>query len=434
MPTALTPAQKALLCAVDAARHYAARICAELVRANTVNPHAGGPAGNETAGQHILRRELKALGYATELFECPPRLYTRAGVLAPAGRSHAGRMNLVARRTARKPGKTVVLNGHMDTVGVQDMRISPFGGALRNGRILGRGACDCKGGLTGGLVALKALVEAGQPERGTIIFESVIEEECSGCGAGTIACCLANHVGDYCIMLDGSAGEVNTGCMGVVTGHVTVTGQGGHAVDRKAVDALEMACRVKQELDGVKSRRLAMHRQNSFCIGQFHAGNAPWNIPSVAHLAFNMSYPIEEARAAERTRGTFNGILGREMVAKALDRAGRSHPWLRHHPPQLAWIKDLPPYQTDRRHVLAQAVAGAYRQATRRPARMTIQSGWTDAAWMAHLGRMPTVALGTARPGCAHAPDEWVAIDDILTQAKAVALATAALLASAAKR
>ena len=47
---------------------------------------------------------------------------------------------------------------------------------------------------------------------------------------------------------------------------------------------------------------------------------------------------------------------------------------------------------------------------------------------MTRLGRMPTVAFGVARPGTAHAPDEWVALADILTQAKVVALAVAELI------
>ncbi|MBU4200318.1 MAG: M20/M25/M40 family metallo-hydrolase [Verrucomicrobia bacterium] len=430
MNPTLNTSQRTIIRAVDSSKSYAERICSELVRTNTVNPYAGGPAGNETDGQLILQRELKGLGFTTELFECPPNIYKRTGILGPTHRSHAGRMNLVAQRTLRQPGKTVVINGHMDTVGITDMTIAPFSGTLKNGRIMGRGACDCKGGLTGGLVAVKALVETGVLDRGAIIFESVIDEECSGCGAGTIACCLAGHGGDFCIMLDGTADSITVECLGVVTGKISVTGQGGHAVERQAISALDMACLVKEELDRVKARRLAGHRQTSFCIGQFSAGTAPWTIPSDAHMAFNMSYPIDEARKAEKTRGAFNGILAREMVEQALARARQSHPWLRAHPPKIEWIKDMIPYQTDRRHPLTQAVAKAYRQTTRKKARITVESGWSDATWAARLGRMPTVAFGTARPGAAHAPDEWVAVADILTQAKVVALAVTDLTAA----
>lgn len=425
MVNTLKSRQRTVLRAIESYRPYAVRICRELVRANTVNPYAGGPTGNETTGQQILNRELRALGFATSLFECPSGVYTQAGILAPANRSHVGRMNLVAQQTPARPGKTIVLNGHMDTVDIQNMTIDPFAGTVKNGRILGRGACDCKGGLTSGLLAVKVLLETGCWNRGTVIFESVIDEECSGCGAGTIACCLDGYRGDACILMDGYADTITIECLGLVTGSITVSGQGGHAVERKAVSALDMACLIKEELDRVKALRMASHRRTSFCIGEFAAGNAPWTVPSHAHLAFNMTYPFEEAAKAELSHGTFNGILSRVMVEQALEKVRRQHPWLKRHPPTLQWIKDLPPYRTDRHHPLTQALGRAYRLATGKKARLVIENGWTDAAWLTRLACMPTIAVGTAQPGSPHSPDEWVSILDILNQAKVIALAIA---------
>lgn len=414
---------------VDCLQPYAVRVCSELVQANTVNPYAGGPTGNETDGQKIVERELRSLGFTTTLFETPPGIYIRADVLGPNNRSHAGRMNLVGRLKAKEAGKTIVLNGHMDTVGILEMTIPPFAGALKEGRIFGRGACDCKGCLTGGLVAVKALVESGIMERGGgIIFQSVVDEECSGGGAGTIACCLAGHIGDACILLDGYIDVMAVECLGVVTGAITVTGQGGHSSQRETVSALDLACLVKQELDHVRSARLAMHEKTSFCIGTFSAGSAPWNVPRVGQMSFNMSYPFEEAERGERERGTFNGILAREMVVQALQNAQTKHPWLAAHPPSLEWIKDLIPYRTDRNHPLAQKLARAYRMVTGENAPLTIESGWSDAAWLTRIGKMPTVSFGAARAGSPHSADEWVAVADILTQAKVVAIAAATFL------
>lgn len=425
----MNPRQENLIRAVDALGPFAAEFCAGLVRINSVNPHAGGPPGGENAGQAVLARELKALGFQVELFETPPGIYEKAGVLGPRDREHRGRLNLVGRLNLPRPGRTIVLNGHMDTVGVKDMTIAPFGGEIRDGRIWGRGAADCKGSLTGGLTAVKALLQAGGAEAGAIIFQSVTDEECSGAGAGTLACCLAGHKGDACILLDGSIERIAAGCMGIVTGNISVTGQGGHAARRDAVSALDLACLVKDELDAVRRERLDAHTDNSFCIGEFHAGDAPWNVPAAAWIGFNMSYPFAEACRSETERGRFGGNLAMEQVERALARAAERHACLRSYPPKLEWIKDLWPFQTDMDTPVVREMAAAYRLAAERAAPIGIDPGWSDGAWLTRLGGMLTAALGAGRDAAAHSPDESALVEDILLQAKVVALTLSAMLA-----
>ncbi|NLE66733.1 MAG: M20 family metallopeptidase [Lentisphaerae bacterium] len=419
-----------LMEAIDGLGKYAEDLCRALVRTNTVNRYAGGVTGNETDGQKIFGRELDRLGFDTRFFEPPPDVYAKAGVLGPGNRSFAGRNNLVGVRSfgnGAAKGKTVVWNGHMDTVGIQGMTVDPFGAECRGGRIYGRGASDNKGGLAGGAVAAKALVDGGFLDRGKIIFESVIEEECSGSGAGTIACCLEGYKGDYAIVLDGGIDKISVECMGVVTGYVTVAGEGGHAAYRGRVSALDMAVLVKERLDVLKKERLAGHELTSFCIGEFAAGEAPWMVPRSARIGFNMSYPVEEALRGEAEHGLFNGIICRRAVERALRECSEKHPWLRRHPPAVEWMKDLPPYRTDRASPVVAAMERACRL-VKLDAAAGIESGWGDASWLTRLGGMQTAAIGAGEPGSAHSADESVSVGNILAQAKVVALATMALM------
>lgn len=417
-----------ILRAVEALEPYAVALCAELVRTNTVNPYAGGLTGNEADGQRILARELQALDFTVTTCDPPPGLYEKVGVLGPRNRSHAGRPNLVGRWSAPRPGRTIVLNGHMDTVGIQEMTIEPFGALLKEGRLWGRGACDCKGALTAGVTAIKALRAAGALPRGTLIFESVVDEECSGGGAGTIACCLAGHRGDACILLDGFVTHLGCECMGVATGTISLTGQGGHAKQRDAVSALDLACLVKEALDGVKTEHLRSDDRAYFNIGDFHAGDAPWNVPRLARMSFNVSYSVELARQSERACGRFDGTPIRERVEAALRAVAELHPWLKAHPPVLEWIKDLPPYRTERDTAVVQAMTAAYERVTGKPAPLEVEGGWSDGAWLSRLGGMPTVSFGPARPSAPHSGDEWVAVSDLMLQAKVVALALAEMM------
>lgn len=427
----MKPWQTRLIESIDSFEGYAADLCRELVRVNTVNRYAGGVTGNETDGQKILERELTGMGFATRLFEPPPDVYEKAGVLGPKNRSFSGRNNLVGVRSfgagGVAAGKTIVWNGHMDTVGIQEMTIDPFGAEYRDGRIFGRGAFDCKGGLTGGAVAAKALIESGFPGSGTIVFESVIEEECSGSGAGTIACCLEGYKGDYAIVLDGSIERISVECMGVVTGYITVMGEGGHAAHRGRVSALDMAMLVKKRLDELKKERLASHDLTSFCIGEFKAGDAPWMVPRMARLGFNMSYPFEEALQGEADRGRFNGIICREQVEHALRDCAQLHPWLSQHPPTVEWMKDLPPFRTECASPVVTEMQSACRL-VKHDAPVAIECGWCDASWLTRLGGMPAVTFGSGNAADAHSADESILVRNILTQAKVVALATVALL------
>src|SRR5206468_9780312 len=81
-----------------------------------------------------------------------------------------------------------VLQGHMDTVGVEGMTLAdPFSGEIRDGRLWGRGSSDMKGGLAAAVTALRTLYEVRHELRGQVIFASVVEEESNGSGAGALA-------------------------------------------------------------------------------------------------------------------------------------------------------------------------------------------------------------------------------------------------------
>ena len=73
------------------------------------------------------------------------------------------RTNVVGTLKGNGNGRSLLLNGHMDTVGIDGMTIDPFGGEIRDGRLYGRGAQDMKGSLAAMMTTVKALLEADVP-------------------------------------------------------------------------------------------------------------------------------------------------------------------------------------------------------------------------------------------------------------------------------
>ena len=187
MERKMLPSEDKIIARVQSLEDELVKMCRRLVRIPTVNPYSGdSTAGCEKAGQLFLQPILKRLGGRTRLFAPPPDIYARMGVLGPKNRSFEDRPNLVAEFDFGRPGRQIILNGHMDTVGAAGMEFDPFAAELRDGRIFGRGTSDCKGGLCAGVIALKALMPFRKHLRGRVIFQSTVDEECNGGGAGTI--------------------------------------------------------------------------------------------------------------------------------------------------------------------------------------------------------------------------------------------------------
>ena len=80
-----------------------------------------------------------------------------------------GNRNIVAVHKFSDHGPTLLLNGHLDTFHVEDAKLwafNPFSGEIRDGKILGRGASDMKGGLAGSISAfLTARLGLASPAR-----------------------------------------------------------------------------------------------------------------------------------------------------------------------------------------------------------------------------------------------------------------------------
>ena len=91
-----------------------------------------------------------------------------------------GRDDVVGRLAGAGGGRSLILNGHVDVVPAGDVSAwphDPWGGELEGGRLWGRGACDMKGGIASGIVALRVLQALGVRLAGDVVFQSVVDEE-----------------------------------------------------------------------------------------------------------------------------------------------------------------------------------------------------------------------------------------------------------------
>jgi acetylornithine deacetylase len=299
------------------------------------------------------------------------------------------------------------VSGHIDVVSPEptgQWQHDPWGGEIEDGRMYGRGTLDMKSGLVAGLLAIDAVRRACGPLRGDIVFESVIEEECSG--NGTLAARLHGPRVDAALIPEVSGEDVQIANPGVLWFEVTVTGKPAYVGQAGAsVNAIDVAMdvvtglrelpeRFNQVFDHPAYRHIA--KPLTLNVGTFHGGDWPSNVPLECKVGCRLSFPLE-----------WSVEQGQRAVQERLDEIADGHPWLREHRPTLRfhgfrahgfYIEPGEPV-VDLLTSTVAAVSGE-------PARISQMLGTADARYFADQG-IPAVYYGPAG-GNMHAPDEWV--------------------------
>lgn len=114
-------------------------------------------------------REGNVAAYLLELFK-------KEHIQAQLQETSNGRSNVIAVLKGDGTGKSLMLNGHMDTVPASGMD-DPFGGKTEDGYLYGRGTSDMKGGLAAMAYALILLRRMEAKLHGDVVFAGVIDEE-----------------------------------------------------------------------------------------------------------------------------------------------------------------------------------------------------------------------------------------------------------------
>jgi succinyl-diaminopimelate desuccinylase len=141
-----------------------------------------------------------------------------------------GRPSLAVVLEGSGEGPRLVLNGHMDTVPVDDesrWSSDPFDATVRDGYVYGRGACDMKAGLTVQIAVLHHLAALGRPLRGSLVAQFAAGEECAE--AGTLSLLQAGFTGDYGIVTEPTQVAVATAERGLCHYRIRIVGQSIHA-------------------------------------------------------------------------------------------------------------------------------------------------------------------------------------------------------------
>jgi succinyl-diaminopimelate desuccinylase len=296
------PAYRALgefVAAHRAARH---RFLAELVRVSSDNP-PGDCAPHAARAAELL----EGLGLTVERHPVPPELVRANGMVSA--------VNLIV-RARFGPGPTVALNAHGDVVSPgQGWRHDPYGGAIEDGALYGRGAAVSKSDFASYAFALLA-VKSVSPKRGAIELHFTYDEEAGGTIGPKLLLDSGATKPDYAIAAGFSYNVViaHNGCLHL---EIIVRGKQAHAaLPATGRDALEAATGILDALY-VYRKTLAAKRSGvpgiespTLVVGLIKGGINTNVVPDVVTMRLDRRF-IPEEHGAEAERAL------REVIDKA---------------------------------------------------------------------------------------------------------------------
>ena len=423
----LSDDERALAAAVAERRDDLVALAAELIGFDTT---AGDEPREEAALQRHLAERLAAAGAEVDLWT-PDDSVVAASRQVPDGFSFHGRPQLAARFPGRAGGPSLLFNGHVDVVSAEPRdqwtSADPFRAEERDGKLVGRGACDMKGGVAAAVIAAESAHATGRLA-GPLTICSVTDEEATG--AGAIAAVARGVRADAALIPEPTSFDAWTAVRGDVIPTITVDGRVGHAGvehpgwrEGGAVNAIDRARVVMDELAALHDewQARADHRHPSLSPGHVipvKVAGGDWvvNVPASCVLTYHVSYL--PAHADADGWGTRVEAEISERVARAAARDG----WLAEHPPRIEWSVDIPAAEIDPGEPVVQ-LALEVGADLGFEGRATGFDSWYDGATFTRFGATPAVAFGPRGIDQAHAVDESVAIDDLVTCAQAYAIA-----------
>jgi acetylornithine deacetylase len=426
--------EQAVLAAIEDRREEAIALLQEIVSINSVNVafpgvDVGLVAGGETQCANALERSLGMAGCETHRVAEDP-----------------ARSNLVAVRRGNGTGRSLILNGHLDTVPPVDpenwINGSPWNPEIRGDRLYGLGSTDMKGGLVAMWLVARALEDAGVELDGDLIVQCVVGEETWEHELGTTACVRAGFGADAAIVIEPTSLPRPLSICVVSAGlwalKITVHGKSTHAGNRPlairpggpgdaiGVNALEKGIKVVQAIQELEAQWGLTKNHPLFPAGFFNllpgvfysdAGYPlPYYFPDKAEIQYDVWHdPRDTAQQCAEEIEQFVGAMCQMDT------------WLRDHPPVFEWLRYYPPLTTNWDDAITQTLRGAHERVTKSPIpkpspQNPVNFGAAmDGTWLQAAG-IPTIVFGPGEVKIAHGRDEYVVLDEIFAAARSLAV------------
>ena len=358
------------------------QLLAELVKIDSVNPDLVPGGAGETQIAKFIQIWLEVRGFETHWLERTP-----------------GRPSVVGIARGTGGGKTLMLNGHIDTVTTAGMDIPALEPRVGAGHMYGRGAYDMKCGVAAMLTAAAQAKTLGL--RGDVIVACVADEENASIGTSEVA---ERFTADAAIVCEPTNLEMTVAHKGFVWANITTHGKAAHGSRPDlGIDAIAKMGAVLVELEKLAARLAQNPRHPLLGTGSVHASIISGGEERSSYPA-TCSLEIERRTVPGETPEMVRAELQAIIDCAAADPNFRASFELGLIRQAYECAENEPILQSLRRH--AQDVTGLGPRIVGAPY-------WTDCAILAEAG-IPSLLYGPSGEG-AHAAIEWVDLASLET-------------------
>lgn len=322
--------------------------------------------------------------------------------------------SIIGTVTGAHPGKTILMDGHCDTVGISDPTAwshDPFGRDVADGHLYGRGASDMKGALAAMIYA------AGHLDRskvhGTVcVSATVVEELMEG---ESIKEVVSITKPDYVIIGEATELRLNRGGRGRAEIKLETFGKTAHSSSPQLGENAVLAmCKAVQALDGIKLEENTLMGNAQIVLTDIISRPYPGSSVIPDHCQVTYDRRLLPADTKAGVLADMENVLSDLGIRYklSLDRSSfRTYTGV-----DLTCEKFFPGWEFPETHELVQAALRGLRNAGQKPP-VSAYRFCTNAAYTAGTAGIPSIGYGPGKEGYAHIVDEPIAINEVIQAA-----------------
>jgi acetylornithine deacetylase len=321
----------------------------------------------------------------------------RAGLEVVWDESVPGRPNVIGLAQGSGGGRSLLLNAHMDTVGIAGMD-RPHDPFIQGNRLYGRGAYDMKGGLAAIMAAGAAAKK--RPLRGDVIITAVADEEFASIGTASIT---KHWRADAAIVTEPTELNICTAHKGFVWLDIETEGIAAHGSRPDlGVDAIVKMGKVLVSIEELDRSLRSTPSHRLLGSGSVHAslsqgGQELSSYPN--HCFLSVERRTVPGETLQKVEAEISGILGRITASDPTFKATVNTNLVRE------------PFETSLDEPIVKIVLDKTSRLLGHEPIEIGHTGWMDSALLSSAG-IPTVIFGPGGEG-AHAVVEWSNLEHV---------------------
>ncbi len=366
----------------------ALKLLQEMISIDSVNPSLVKTGNGELGIAHHIGQYLEKMGIGVKYQEIDSKRANVIGVLQGTG-----------------GGRTIMLNGHTDTVSSETMSIDPLDPRFENGKVYGRGALDMKGGLAAQIAALHSIIESGLRLKGDVILACVADEEYASRGTETL---VKNYSADAAVICEPTGLKITIAHKGFAWAKVEVIGKAAHgSLSDEGIDAIIKAAKFLVEIENLGKDILSQRDHPLLGSPSIHASLINGGIELSTYPDY-CKIELERRTLPGENRETVAGEI-ENIIEKvgSVDRQFRANYDVFFYRPALEISREQP---------IVQTLKKACQIILRKEPEFVGMSGWLDSAVLAEAD-IPTIIFGPKGEG-AHGSVEYVDFDSVVDTTK----------------